>query len=69
MPEPKDAAGESGPLNFDDDEIYSGRGKQIRRGGTWEAKGSDSGKLGAPAEILSDKNGPSDPAPDKKPGG
>jgi hypothetical protein len=32
------------------------------KGGTWEARGGDSGKLGRPAEILSDHNGPSDPA-------
>ena len=31
-------------------------------GGTGEARGGYSGKLGRPAEILSDHNGPSDPA-------
>ncbi|MBI2768042.1 MAG: hypothetical protein HYX47_00325 [Burkholderiales bacterium] len=48
-------------LNFDDDEIYSGRGNNARTGGTWEADGGDSGELGTPREILSDRNGPSDP--------
>jgi len=49
------------PLDFDDDEIYSGRGRS-RDGGTTSARGGDSGKLGPPAEQLSGKNGPSDPA-------
>jgi len=49
-----------GTLNFDDDEIYSGRGNNARSGGTWESSGGDSGKLGRPAEILSPSNGPSD---------
>ena len=48
-------------LDFDDDEVYSGRGKSIRSGGTANAQGGDSGRLGAPAEQLSDQNGPSDP--------
>ena len=48
------------PLDFDDDEIYSGRGKK-RDGGTTHAAGGDSGKLGPPAEQLSDTNAPSDP--------
>jgi hypothetical protein len=51
----------SAPLNFDDDEIYSGRGK-TRDGGTTHAAGGDSGKVGPPAEQLSDTNAPSDPA-------
>jgi len=46
-------------LNFDDDEVMSGRGNQ-RNGGTWAAEGADSGKLSPPGEIMSDRNGPSD---------
>jgi hypothetical protein len=49
------------PVNFDDDEIMSGRGKSIRTGGTADAKGGDSGRVGAPAEQRSDHIGPSDP--------
>lgn len=49
------------PLNFDDDEIYSGRGKAVRTGGTANAPGGDSGRLGPPGEQLSNTNGPSDP--------
>lgn len=51
-----------GQLNFDDDEIYSGRGNNARRGGTAHAEGADSAPLGPPAEILSDSNLPSDTA-------
>jgi hypothetical protein len=51
---------DSAPLNFDDEEIYSGRAK-TRDGGTTQAAGGDSGKLGPPAEQLSDTNAPSDP--------
>lgn len=47
-------------LNFDDDEVMSGRGNNERTGGTWDAHGADSGKLAPPGEILSDRNGPSD---------
>ena len=47
-------------LNFDDDEVMSGRGNNERTGGTWAAQGADSGKLAPPREILSDRNGPSD---------
>ncbi len=50
-----------GQLNFDDDEVMSGRANSGRTGGTWDAKGADSGKLAPPSEILSDRNGPSDP--------
>jgi hypothetical protein len=50
-----------GSLNFDDDDMAHPRGKETGKGGTWEAQGVDSGKLGRPAEILSDLNGPSDP--------
>jgi len=52
---------DTAPLNFDDDEIISGRGR-VRDGGTTQAAGGDSGKLGPPAEQLSRTNGPSDPA-------
>ena len=47
-------------LDFDDDEVMSGRGNNQRTGGTWAAEGADSGKLAPPREILSDRNGPSD---------
>jgi hypothetical protein len=53
-----------GSLNFDDDEL--GRGSVTRAGGTWEAQGADSGKLGPPGEILSDRIGPSDPDRNKR---
>jgi hypothetical protein len=52
---------DTAPLNFDDDEIYSGRGK-VRSGGTSQAEGGDSGLLGPPGEQLSPTNSPSDPA-------
>jgi hypothetical protein len=52
---------DTAPLNFDDEEIYSGRGK-VRSGGTTNAQGGDSAELGPPAEQLSDSNAPSDPA-------
>jgi hypothetical protein len=52
---------DTAPLDFDDDEIYSGRGK-VRSGGTTQAQGGDSGPLGPPAEQLSPTNSPSDPA-------
>lgn len=48
-------------LNFDDDDETHPRGKTTAAGGTWEAQGGDSGKLGAPSAGLSDRNGPSDP--------
>lgn len=51
-----------GAVNLDDDDIVHPRGKVTGKGGTWEAQGGDSGKLGRPAEILSDRNSPSDPA-------
>jgi hypothetical protein len=47
-------------LNFDDDEVMSGRSNNERTGGTWAARGADSGKLAPPGEVLSDRNGPSD---------
>ena len=50
-----------GELNLDDDELQLGRGNSERTDGTWQAKCADSGKLAPPAEILSDRNGPSDP--------
>lgn len=55
------------PLNFDDDEIYSGRGKAVRSGGTTHSDGGDSGSVGAPTEQLSDRNGPSDRADGRGP--
>lgn len=55
-----------GAVNFDDDDMAHPRGKVTGQGGTWEAQGGDSGKLGRPAEILSDRNGPSDPANRRK---
>lgn len=48
-------------LNFDDDEIYSGRSSRTHTGGTVAAKGGDSAPLGPPAEQLSDSNGPGEP--------
>jgi hypothetical protein len=48
-------------LNFDDGEVMSGRGNNQRTGGTWAAQGADSGRLTPPREIMSDRNGPSDP--------
>lgn len=50
-----------GSLNFDDDEETHPRGKTTAAGGTWDAQGGDSGRLGAPSAGLSDRNGPSDP--------
>jgi hypothetical protein len=50
-----------GSLNFDDDDMTHPRGKATEKGGTWQAQGADSGKLGRPAEIQSDRIGPSDP--------
>lgn len=50
-----------GSVNLDDDDMVHPRGKVTGQGGTWGAQGGDSGKLGPPAEILSDRNGPSDP--------
>ena len=55
-----------GTVNFDDDDMAHPRGKETEQGGTWEAQGGDSGKLGRPREILSDRNGPSDPANRRK---
>jgi hypothetical protein len=55
-----------GAVNLDDDDMAHPRGKETGKGGTWEAQGGDSGKLGRPAEILSDRNGPSDPANRRK---
>jgi len=58
-----DADGQPG-LDFDDDEIYSGRSARIHSGGTTAAAGGDSGKIGPPSEQLSSSNGPSDPQGD-----
>ncbi|RYF23960.1 MAG: serine/threonine protein kinase [Comamonadaceae bacterium] len=52
---------QDGPLNFDDGtDMGHPRGNTAREGGTWEAEGSDSGDIKPPAEVLSDRNGPSD---------
>ncbi|MDH6590633.1 hypothetical protein M2165_000522 [Variovorax sp. TBS-050B] len=53
-------AGAEAEVNFDDDEIYAGRGNNARRGGTSTSTGADSGALGPPSEQLSDSNQPSD---------
>ncbi len=54
-----------GAINLDDDDLTHPRGKTTASGGTWQAQGGDSGRLGAPAEILSNRNGPSDSATKK----
>lgn len=51
---------DTAPLNFDDDEIESGRSGGTRSGGTTHAIGGDSAPLGPPAEILSPTNEPVD---------
>lgn len=52
---------QDGPLNFDDStDMGHPRGNTKREGGTWQTEGGDSGELKPPAEILSDRNGPSD---------
>jgi hypothetical protein len=50
-----------GSVNLDDDDMVHPRGKVTSAGGTWQAQGGDSAPLGPPGEILSDRNGPSDP--------
>lgn len=50
-----------GSVNLDDDDMAHPRGNTTRQGGTWDAEGGDSAPLGAPREVLSDRNGPSDP--------
>ena len=55
-----------GAVNLDDYDMAHPRGKTTGQGGTWDAQGGDSGKLGPPTEILSDRNGPSDPDTRKK---
>jgi hypothetical protein len=51
-----------GSLNFDDGgDMVHPRGKVTANGGTWQAQGGDSGNLDKPAEIQSDRIGPSDP--------
>ncbi len=58
---PFDDPREGGPLNFEDGTTMGyPRGKTGREGGTWEAEGGDSGDLEPPAEVMSDRNGPSD---------
>ncbi len=50
-------------IDFDDDEIYSGRGNQARTGGTTDADGGDSGRLAPPSEQLSSSNTPREKNP------
>jgi hypothetical protein len=50
-----------GSVNLDDDSMERPRGKTTEAGGTWQAQGGDSAPLGPPREIMSDRNGPSDP--------
>lgn len=47
-------------VNFDDDGMYSGRGNGAASGGTANAQGGDSGRLGPPSEQLSPHNQPSE---------
>ncbi|HUR88392.1 MAG TPA: serine/threonine protein kinase [Ramlibacter sp.] len=47
-------------VNLDDDDMAHPRGKVTSQGGTEQAQGGDSAPLGPPAEIQSDRNGPSD---------
>lgn len=49
-----------GSINLDDDDMVHPRGKVTSKGGTEQAQGGDSAPLGPPAEIQSDRNGPSD---------
>lgn len=52
---------QDGPLNFEDGtDMGQPRGNTERSNGTWQAEGGDSGALKPPAEILSNRNGPSD---------
>jgi len=57
---PFDDIPQDGPLNFDDGTEQHPLGDNRRTGGTWDAQGADSGELGPPAEILSDRVEPSD---------
>ena len=51
-----------GSINLDDEPEERPRGNTTRTGGTWEARGADSGAVDkAPGAGLSDHNGPSDP--------
>ncbi|WP_429951598.1 serine/threonine protein kinase [Comamonas sediminis] len=53
---------QDGPLNFDDGtDMGHPRGNTAREGGTWNAEGGDSGQISPPAEVLSNRNGPSAP--------
>jgi hypothetical protein len=49
-----------GIVNLDDDTMEHPRGKTTSQRGTEQAQGGDSAPLGPPAEIQSDRNGPSD---------
>lgn len=60
-PKGLDEGRSGGELNFDDGDMVHPNGPVAAEGGTWQARGGDSGKLGAPAEIQSDHIGPSDP--------
>jgi len=51
---------QGGGINLDDDDMEHPRGNTARTGGTWQAEGGVSAPLGPPAEIQSDRNGPSD---------
>jgi hypothetical protein len=50
-----------GTVNLDDDPMDRPRGNNAGTGGTWDAQGGDSGRLGPPGAGLSGTNGPSDP--------
>ena len=49
-----------GIVNLDDETMEHPRGKVTSQDGTAQAEGGDSAPLGPPAEIQSDRNGPSD---------
>ena len=57
----EDRPNAGGTVNLDDDDMVHPRGKVTEQGGTRDAKGGDSAPLGPPREVLSDRNGPSDP--------
>lgn len=55
-----------GSINLDDESMEHPRGNNARTGGTQQAQGGDSAPLGPPGEIMSDRNGPSDPGAKKQ---
>lgn len=58
-----------GSLQFDDDDAAHPRGNTDRTGGTWQAQGGDSGRVGkAPGAGRSDRTGPDDPDGGRGPG-